>query len=66
LRDQEDNFGKSIATHDGTGGYDVALSFLIQLLFECPDDLSKAVDAVSFFPLTPEEIEAGFRGKAPD
>jgi hypothetical protein len=65
LRDQEEQFGKSIAAHDGTGGYDVALSFLIQLLFECPDDFSKDVDAVRFFPLTTEELEAGFRGKAP-
>jgi hypothetical protein len=66
LRDQEEQFGKSIAAHDGTGGYDMAMSFLIQLLFECPDDLSKDADAVRFFPLATEEIEAGFRGKAPD
>jgi hypothetical protein len=66
LRYQEEHFGKSIAAHDGTGGYDVALSFLIQLLFECPDDLSKDVDAFRFFPIATEELEAGFRGKAPD
>jgi hypothetical protein len=65
LRDQEEQFGKSIAAHDGTGDYDAALSFLIQLLFECPDDLSEDVDAFRFFPLATEEIEAGFRGKAP-
>jgi hypothetical protein len=66
LRDQEEQLGKSIVAHDGTGGYDVAMSFLIQLLFECPDDLSRDVDAFRFFPIATEEIEAGFRGNAPD
>ena len=64
LRDQEERFGKSFAAHDGTGSYDVALPFLIQLLFEYPDDLSKDLDAVRFFPVATEEIEERFRGKA--
>lgn len=66
MRDQEERLGKSMAAHDGTGGYDVALSLLIQLLFEYPDDLSQDVNAVRFFPLTTEEIEERFRGKASD
>jgi hypothetical protein len=64
LREHEEVFGKSIAFHDGAGGYDLALSFLIQVLFEYPDDLSQDVGAVRFSPLSAQEIEETFRGKA--
>jgi hypothetical protein len=51
LRDHEAHFGKSIAAHDGAGGYDMALTLLIQLLFEYPDDLAPVARAVRIYPI---------------
>jgi hypothetical protein len=50
LRDHEATFGDSIAAHNGAGGYDVAFAFLIQLVFEFPDELAPVASAVKFLP----------------
>jgi hypothetical protein len=50
LRDHEAIFGDSIAAHNGAGGYDVAFAFLIQLVFEFPDELAPVASAVKFLP----------------
>ena len=48
LQDQEALFGKSIADSRGANRYDMAFTFLIQLLFEYPDDLEPIANAVTF------------------
>jgi hypothetical protein len=50
LRDQEATFGGSIVTHIGDGGYNVAFAFLIQLVFEFPDELAPVASAVKVVP----------------
>jgi hypothetical protein len=50
LRDHEATFGDSVAAHAGGGGYDVVFAFLIQLVFEFPDELAPVASAVKFFP----------------
>ena len=56
LRDHEANFGKEIAAHDGAGGYDVAFTLLIQLLFEYPDDLAPVARAVRIYPTATDTL----------
>jgi hypothetical protein len=50
LRDQEATFGGSLAAHNGAGGYDVAFAFLIQFVFEFPDELAPVASAVKVVP----------------
>jgi hypothetical protein len=50
LRDQEATFGGSIVTHIGDGGYNVAFAFLIQFVFEFPDELAPVASAVKVVP----------------
>ena len=60
----ENEFGPSIAQRVGPGRYDATLALLIQLLFECPDDLKPVADAVKLIPRTSQDIEEDFRGKS--
>ena len=52
----EANFGKAIAAHDGAGGYEVAFTLLIQLLFEYPDDLAPVARAVRIYPIAADSF----------
>ena len=48
LRDHEARFGESIVDYLGANQYVTAFPFLIQLLFEFPDDLEPIANAVKF------------------
>ncbi len=63
LKDQEDVFGKSIVERRSADRYDAAFTFLIQLLFEYPDDFKPVAGAVKFFPRSSQDIERGIRGE---
>jgi hypothetical protein len=57
LRDHEAAFGDSIVAHDGAGGYDVGLAFLIQLVFEFPDELAPVASAVRVLPVASASLD---------
>jgi hypothetical protein len=48
LVDQEARFGKSIVDYRGAQLFDTSFPFLIQLLYEMPDDIKPIADAVTF------------------
>jgi hypothetical protein len=58
----EDVFGSSIVRHLGAGRYDAALTLLIQLLFEFPDELKPFAGAVEVVPHDRRDIDQDFRG----
>jgi hypothetical protein len=62
LKDRERFFGKSIVEHRAGDRYDVAFTFLIQLLFDYPDDIEPVASAISFFSRSSLEIEQSLRG----
>ena len=52
-------FGNSIVARGPAERYDVAVTLLIQLLFEYPDDLKPVAGAVRILAGTTQEIDGG-------
>jgi hypothetical protein len=59
LRNHEEVFGTSIVARGPADRYDAAVTLLIQLLFEYPDDLKPVAGAVRILAGTTQEIERG-------
>jgi hypothetical protein len=57
LRDHEATFGKSIVARDDAGGYDLAFTFLIQLVFEFPDELAPVASSVRIRPAASASLD---------
>jgi hypothetical protein len=62
LNEQEKIFGTSIVEHRGDGHYDVAVTLLIQLLFEYPEGIAPVAGAVKLVPRSSQDIEQDFLG----
>ena len=57
LRDHKAAFGDSIVAHNDAGGYDVAFTLLIQLVFEFPDELAPVASAVRVVRVASASLE---------
>jgi hypothetical protein len=66
LKECERIFGESIVVCRGPDYHEAAFTFLIQLLFEYPDDMEPVTDTVSFYARPREETERELYGKALD
>ena len=54
--------GPSVVERRGADNYDAAFTFLLQLLFDYPDDMEPIASAVRFLPRSRLEIEQDLRG----
>lgn len=54
LREHEATAGRPIVADDGAGGFDMAFTFLIQVLFEFPDELARVAGSVQIYPAAVE------------